>query len=142
MKAINHHLTQPDSRLDWLALQIQHRQQLSATIRRCLPASLAPFCHACSLDNGLLTLYTRTATAATRLRLYSAVLLADLDLDQPVTKVRCKIYPPDTAVHPAPAASSRSPLPGKLLGSLAQTLLDPALRDIIQRLAQRDQDSK
>jgi len=130
-----------NSTLAKLQRHSQQLQQLSETVRSCLPESSARYLQACSLNGPQLTLYARSPAQATSLRLASSNLLQTLRQEHHLVqlssiRIRITIERHQTRASPI----QTSPLTentAKLVSELAETSIDPAIRDILRRLSKR-----
>lgn len=128
-----------------LQQQSTHLQQLTVSVRQHLPATVGRHLLMCNYSNACLTLFTRTAAQATVLRLASKHLLLRLYDDaqlqstyKNINRIRIRIsmgirHRPDH--HKKSTALTRDS--ARLLEKLAETMIDPALKDILQRLSKR-----
>jgi len=116
-------------------------QQINSIVRSCLPDSTAQHLQACSINGPHLTLYARSAAQATVLRLASSNLLAALHQNHQLTQlsdIRIRITTdrqilPTKPVQPRFLTNSTA----KLISDLAETAIDPAIKNILRRLSKR-----
>lgn len=101
---------------------------------------LAPLCQVGNLANGKLILMAANASIATQLRFQSAALLQQFKRDsllKNIKEIQCKVHL--TASSPAPkqyqAVSLLSQETADIVQGMADSLEDPTLRQIMQRIA-------
>jgi len=136
-----HALLHDNNTLAKLHHHSQKLQQLSDTVRDCLPASCASHLQACSFDGSQLTLYAYGPAQATSLRLSSSNLLQTLRQKHQLAqlsniRIQVTMQGPQRQIPP----TQTSPLAentAKLVGELAETTIDPAVRDILRRISTR-----
>jgi hypothetical protein len=96
----------------------------------------------CSFDGSMLTLYAHNPAQATTLRLASSDLLHILRQQHQLAQlcsIRIRIAVTDHSTPAAPAPPRILPhSTAALIGELAETALNPAIRDILRRLSRRN----
>jgi len=135
------HLLNNNNTLSKLRQHSRYLHLLTETVRSYLPAASARQLQACSFDGTQLTLYACNAAAATTLRMACSQLMQSLRQEHQLhqiqrIRVRITVIP---LQHPT-NASAPSTLTGhtaKLLGNLAETASDPAIREILRRISKR-----
>jgi hypothetical protein len=135
-----HTLLSDNNALAKLQRHSRQLQQLTETVRSCLPDSTANHLHACSFDGSQLTLFACTAAEATSLRLASSNLLQTLRMNHlpQLSNIRIRIIvdPIQPSTHQS-RTNPPSDNTAQLLSELAETAIDPAIKSILQRLSQR-----
>lgn len=124
-----------------IAQQSQQQTQLEQTVRSHLSAPLNDSLTSCSLNGSQLTLFAQNAVQATILRLASQNLLQDLGRNNKfgqIKTIRVRIILPDSLTPPTarPAQQLNSDT-AKLVGELAETVIDPHVKKILRRLSHR-----
>jgi hypothetical protein len=136
-----HALLGNNSTLAGLYRHGQQLQELSDTVRECLPDTAARLLQACSFDGSRLTLYARSSTQATALRLASSDLLHRLRQERHLAQlssihIRISVDRQQGPSDPPPA-NVLTDSTAALVSELAETVIDPAIRDILRRLSTR-----
>jgi len=124
-----------------LQQQSQQLQRLCDVIRACLPATLAQHLLACSITDSQLTLYAESAGRATPLRLTTQKLLQKLHQDhglKQIKTIRVRIAEiPAQRLSGRPQSRNLPPSTASLVAELATTTIDPEIKKILRRLAER-----
>lgn len=110
---------------------------LDTALRHALPAGLARDCRVANVDAQHLTVLARSSTVAARLRTLQDTLLAQTAtlIGQRPDKLAVKVAPLPPAPLPASASKPLSGAAAAFLGSAAQAVADPELKDLLRRLA-------
>ena len=135
------HLLNNSSTLSKLRRHSRYLQLLTETVRSCLPPACARQLQACSFDGTQLTLYASNAAAATTLRMACSQLMQSLRQEHQlhqIQRIRVRItVTPLQSPTSTPAPHILTDDIAKLLGNLAQTASDPAIREILRRISKR-----
>ncbi len=135
-------LTGPSSTLHQLVDRCSQLQRLTRLVRDFLPAPLNQHCQAANIRDQQLVMHTDSSTWATLLHYQSSELLHFLR-QQPgleyISNIRTRICPRPQETPAIDAMdSSSSNLSGStatLIGNLADSMSNPALKKALQRLA-------
>ena len=121
---------------------ITHLNQLVAPM---LEASLRPHCQVANLSKGILVMLAANSSVATQLRYQSPDLLKKLQGNpslRHIREIQCKVRPPVTVTVERGKTSKKQEKAALLSTETAETLLvmadtieDPELRSIMQRIA-------
>jgi hypothetical protein len=119
--------------------RLQRRLESIASI---VPPAGVPGLRVCGLRDGELRLLVPSATAATQLRFRERDLTEALSREAgvPIRSLAVRVRPPGSAPAPESAAAPERGVPrgaAELLGALAASETDPALRRALARLAGR-----
>ncbi|MEE4382966.1 MAG: DciA family protein [Pseudomonadales bacterium] len=119
--------------------RLQRRLESIASI---VPPAGVPGLRVCGLRDGELRLLVPSATAATQLRFRERELTEALSREAgvPIRSLALRVRPPGSAPAPEPAVEAERGVPrgaAELLGALAASETDPALRRALARLAGR-----
>jgi hypothetical protein len=127
-----------------LAPLLEHAARLDLldrSLRDALPPTLAPHCRLANVRESHLVFVARSPAAASRLRLYAAVLLdtARLATGQPLKELTVKVAKrwESVATTAGPNPAPLSTAAAAHLGTAASATGDPELRDLFRRLASK-----
>lgn len=127
------------SRLRGLSKLVREQQALLCAIRNALPESVAHHCLGALREGDRLTLFTDSATWATRLRFLGSELPGNLGgLGRALREVRVRVLPLALrAQPPSRPLEPLSPATARTLMETAASLTDGRLQEALRRLALR-----
>ena len=127
------------SRLRRLSKRVREQQALLCAIRDALPESVARHCVGAAREGDCLTLFSDSATWATRLRFLGAELPRNLGgIGRTLREVRVRVAPPAVrAQPPSRSIEPLSPATVQVLMETAASLSDGQLQEALRRLALR-----
>ena len=128
--------------LQFIFAKIKHLEEVQKQLAQYLGPALTPFCQVANLANSRLTLIVANASVATQLRFQSNAIIQQLKRDpllKNVTEIQCKVrslaVTPHAATKNQHTVSLLSEETADIVQGIADTLEDPKLREIMQRIA-------
>jgi hypothetical protein len=139
------YLDSPDHELKSIFTRIKQLQTLQALVSPYLDDQIRPFCQVANLIGKRLILVVANGSIATQIRFQAVDLLRKFRQDPilaHIQDIQCKVSPTlATAAHPpARKAVKMSPLSvetAEIVRGIADSLEDPALREIMRKIADK-----